>query len=199
MSGGTYILLFGWMPNPDGPIRPLVARSREMLDGIPTVLRPAPEFESVQHVLGREFERFEARMAVVQAQFFPQTATEMGLPIWESLLRITPADSSTQAQRRENVIARLRQTSAGGAEWEAGLTALIGPSWTYLEHDPGDDETPDPYTVRVVVPFAPGSDTFVSIERRLREITPANTDLVILSVEGFLLDLSELDQEAFGS
>lgn len=177
----------------------MAATARAMLDSLPTVLRPAPEFESVQHVLGREFDRFESQMGAVQAQFFPQSATEMGLPVWESLLRITPPAGATQASRRENVIALLRQSSAGGVEWEAGVTALAGPSWAYLEHEPGDAASPDPYTVRVVVPFAPGSDTFLALERRLREITPANTDLVVVSVEGFLLDLSEMDQEAFGA
>lgn len=53
------------------------------------------------------------------------------------------------------------------------------------------------YTIRIVLPYA-GSTGLIAgdVERFLRQITPANTDLIVTYGDGFILDVSQLDQEA---
>jgi hypothetical protein len=72
------------------------------------------------------------------------------------------------------------------------VTAIIGIGWSYVEQTPADD------TVQITVPFAPGTENFLRISELIRRFTPANTDIQIQSVDGFILDESDLDLETFG-
>lgn len=171
----------------------------EHLNDLPPFLRDDPDIRAIVYCHAKEAERQEQRLDELLAELFPQSATEVGLPWWETLMRITvEPEGLTVEERRETVIAYLRKLrgEAGGEEWIANVTSLIGPTWSYVEHDPDDPtSSPPPYTVRVSVPFEPGVGEFAATERLIREITPAHLDIELVYSGGFLLDIGELDEQ----
>lgn len=166
---------------------------------LPVIFRDSPEHLAVVHALAVETERLEDAIETVRLQFFPQTADVL-LKAWEFELRTTVEPvGQTVAQRRNTVLALLaRSSSETGLDWQANVTRLIGPGWSYEEHIAGDATSPPANTVRVVLPFPPGSDLYTQTERLLRDITPAHLDLQLQFSSGFLLDESQLDQEGLG-
>lgn len=176
----------------------LSARGQLYRSWLPSVFQESPEHLAVIHALAREFDLLYDAIAQVRAQFFPQSA-DLLLGVWETLLKTTVAPAgATTDQRRATILALIRQSVAEGREWEAAVTDIVGPGWTYTEFVPHGSGTPPIYTILIVLPYAPSSDIFMAAEARIREITPAHIDLQIDSNEGFVLDESELDQEGLG-
>lgn len=176
-------------------------RAQQMLEEIPPFLHADPDVRAVIYCYAREAERKEATLDGLIAEFFPRTATSLGLPLWEALLRITQAPSgATDATRRNTVEAYLQKLSGGaeGSDWVANVTKLVGPGWTYEEHDPANPSSPPNYTVRVYLPYAPSSGLYSQLEQLLRDITPWHLDLELFYTGGFLWDVSQFDQEGWG-
>lgn len=171
--------------------------SRTYISWLPTALQRSPEHRATCHARAKEIERLEGRIHEVRAQFFPTTATTL-LGLWERLLKLTiePA-GKTLAERRTLVLVTLRAVASSpeGRRWVANVTSLAGAGWTYQEHIPGDGTTPPENTVRIVLPYPPGSLLYQQLERLIREITPAHLDLIVTFSGGFVLDQSQLDQE----
>lgn len=182
------------MPDPSV----LTPRGLAMLAMLPPQVRESPDYQGVIHAQAREVELLESKIEAVRAQLNPLTADELLLKAWEALLGLTVEPVGlTVAQRRTTIVAFLQRlkTSPFGSDWEENVTRLVGPGWTYAEHDGSDPSSPPPYTIRVQLPFAPTSRLYLLLERLLRDITPANLDIELQYVGGFILDESQLDQE----
>lgn len=178
-------------------IEALTARGQQWREWLPVRLRESPDHLAVLHALARECERLEEKIEQVRAQFFPQTA-DILLAAYEAELGTTiEPEGVALDERRQLVLALLARmrSSAAGRDWEADVTRMVGPGWTYEEHDPADPTSPPEYTVLVRLPFAPTSSRYAQVERELREMTPAHLDLQVQYSGGFVLDESQLDQE----
>lgn len=184
------------------PLETLITdRGWAMLDDLPPVLREDPDVRAVIHCYAREFDRLALTAEEVRAQFFPTQATIL-LRAWEASLQLTIDPVGwTDAERREEIALGLVRMVAGGTggAWEERLAALVGAGFSYEEFDTQDPGNTVPaHTIRITLPYPPTSDRFARIERALTLITPANTDIILQSTAGFLLDESQLDQETFG-
>lgn len=164
---------------------------------LPAVFHDSPEHLAMVHCLANEMDRLDARIEIVRRQFFPQTADVL-LKVWELMVRVTiePVGVSVE-ERRATVLAQLRRMLASpqGRDWVANVTQLVGPGWSYEEHDPDDVGSPPENTVRIRLPFPPSSSSYARAEALIRDITPAHVDLEVGFIGGFVLDESQLDQE----
>lgn len=109
-----------------------------MLEQLPPQLRGSIDYMAAIHAMARELETLEAAIEQVRAQFNPATA-DLLLNAWEfeTKLPVGGLPGQTVQQRRDTVLARLRKPFSGeGRQWEETITAMVGPGWTYLEHDP---------------------------------------------------------------
>lgn len=180
--------------------RELTLKGQIWRSWMPVVLRDSPDHLAVIHACAREVERLEGKVEQVRMQFFPQHADVL-LKVWEFMLRVTvEPEGLTVEQRRALVIATLRKmrSTPYGRDWVANVTALVGEGWTYEEHEPGVGTSPPTDTIRINLPFPPDSSSYARAEALIRAITPAHVDIVLANPEGggFILDQSELDQEA---
>lgn len=176
----------------------LTERGQMFRSWLPVGLRDSPDHLAVLHALAHELDRLEASIETVRAQFFPQTADVL-LGVYEHELKLTvEPEGLTLDERRTRVLAMLlkSRSTPAGTDWQDNVTLLVGSGWTYAEHDPDDPDSPSEYTVVVRLPFPPASTLYALTERLLREITPAHLDLVVTFAGGFVLDQSQLDQEA---
>lgn len=172
--------------------RALTARADEMLRELPGWAQSAPEHKAVCVAYANEGQRQEAMAREVRDGLIPQRANALTLPLWETMLKLTVSPSGqTVEERRATVNARLEQAAAdpSGVSWEVRITRFLGPTWTYKEEEP--------QTIRATVPWQPGSAEFQFAKRLFRREIPAAWELILQSEEGFILDLSELDNEAF--
>ena len=172
-----------------------------ILDDVPPWIRDDPDFRAIVYCFGMEGERKRLTIEEVRRQFFPQYADVL-LKVWEAQLGMTvePAGYTVEERRTFVFDALLRiATSGTGLEWEEALLRLAGEGVVYQEFDPTvPSNTVAAHTIRITLPFPPSSDRYARIEKALRARTPANTDIVLTSGEGFILDVSQLDQEPFG-
>jgi hypothetical protein len=178
----------------------LTDRGREWLDDMPLPLRDDPDAQAVVHCYAKESERQQETLDRVLRQMFPQLADALGLPIWEFLLRITIEPAGWTVQQRVDavvVILRKLKKTPTGAVWQQRVTDLVGSGWTYREHDPtGAEPQPPPYTILIELSVPANTALYALTERVLRVITPAHLDLVVTPSGGFVLDQSQLDQQA---
>lgn len=175
--------------------------AREWLAEMPYPFGEDPDVIAVVHCYMREEERKRTTIATLRLQFNPLTATALGLPWWERLLRLTVAPAGwSDVQRRDAIVAALRKLRARprGVDQEAALTRLVGPGWTLEEYDPANPAGPPPGTVRVHLPVAPSSDLYARAERLLRGIIEAHLDIQMQFAGGMVWDQSLWDQEGWG-
>lgn len=178
-------------------------RAVEHLNDLPWFLQRDPDIRGIVYCHAKEAERQEETLDALQRELNPLTATEVGLPWWETLLRLTvDPPGKTVQERRDIVVAFLRKSrsSPHGRDWVANVTDLVGTAWSYMEHDPDDpDDTPDEYTVRITLPWEPAAGEFIRTEALLRSITPAHLDVELTyDPGGFPLDIGELDVDVLG-
>lgn len=172
--------------------RVLTAAAEEKLRELPGWAQSAPEHVALCIVTANEGERQEQMAKEVRDGMIPSRANALTLPLWETALKLTVNPvGQTVEERRATVNARLEQAAAdpSGVSWEARITRFIGPTWTYKEEEP--------QTIRVTVPWQPGSPEFQFAKRLFRREIAAAWELILQSAEGFILDLSELDNEPF--
>lgn len=193
------------VPPPDGDFtgtRPLNALGLRMLGDLPPFLRDDPLTQAVIHAYSQEAQRISDQLDELILQWFPQTATELGLPLWEARTAVTVSPPGlTLDQRRAVVLAALARLRMAPSviEYQALLDRIIGPGYTYAENNPLDPSSvPPPNTVLITLPFSAGSDVFRAASRLIGIFTPVWIDLEISSAEGFTLDVSELDTDALG-
>lgn len=170
----------------------LTVLGRAHLEMIPPFLRGDPDYVAVMHCYAREAERLGETLELVRANLDPTTATELGLPWYESVLHVS--GTGTVEERRSRVLGRLAALAAdpSGRSWVRRVTARIGSGWSYVEN------TPDPQTIRVFVTPAVGTAAWDEALRAVREETPAEQELDFVSSEGFLLDETPLDTGGLG-
>lgn len=166
----------------------------ELLETLPPVLRGDPDMRAIIHCQAKEAERVEGAIEFVRAQANPLTAGDVGLMWWAALLRV-PSIGVPEAELRTAVINRIRayEVDPAGAAWVTRVSKRIGTeAWSYEENEP------DPQTIRVFLPYAPGSLAFQNARRAIEEETPSEQELVFVSSGGFILDQSQMDVEGLG-
>lgn len=176
------------------------ARAMQWLEDVPPVLREDPDLQAIYYCSAKEAERLEARIEDVRAQLNPLTATEAGLAIWEPLIRLAAAPGGTVETRRTAVVGRIRSLAGdpSGRDWIRRVDAIVGLPWTYEEHIPGDGTTPPAQVLRIFLPWAASNPSWAQAVRLIREETPPELGIQYVSSEGFLLDVSHMDVDAFG-
>lgn len=167
---------------------------------IPMVLERDPDIRASLYAQAKEVERLDAHVERLRRNLFPQTADEIGLLWWESMLGLTiEPPGLTVDERRQIVLAfyRVSGLEGTGLAWEASVTRFVGAGWTYREHEPAVG-SPAAYTIQITVPFPPGSAGYARLRSLLALITPANLEIFVSSADGFILDESGLDVEVLG-
>lgn len=167
----------------------------EMLRETPGWIHEDPDFIAVIHCHAKETERQLEMAAAIRDDCIPTRASSRGLEWWEMYFEmpVNPVGQSVE-QRRTSILSRLKREPplSSGLSWEAALTAMIGEGWTYEEH-------PAEFKITLTIPFPPGSETFERVKEQVPKMPswPCHLELELLSSEGFVLDLSQLDAEAF--
>lgn len=177
--------------------RPLTALGLQMQAALPPALRDSNDYLGIIHPLAREIERLEGCIEQVRSQFSPSTA-DLLLPAWETQARLAVGGAgASTAQRQQAVVTQLRFAlgESEGREWEARITEMIGPGWTYEEHIPGDGTSPPENTLRITLPFPPDGSAYNAALLKIREVTAAHLEIEFSPAGGFILDESQLDSQ----
>lgn len=173
----------------------------ELISDLPPILRDDPEHRAVQHCHAKETARQEEALEEVRAQFIPTTATTLGLPWWERLVRITVEEGSlTEEQRRTLIIGYIQnlQFVLSRYGWKVALDGILGPGWSYAEHDPDDPGSPAANTVRIFIPFPLSSTLYAETNRLIRKFTDAHIALELIAPDDLAMDFSLLDEGELG-
>lgn len=173
----------------------LCPRALEWLDMLPPILRDSRDYQAALQASAKECERAEDAIELVRAQLKPDQATLL-LGVWERITGQTVnPPGRTDQERQDVVLGRLRKmvTIAEGSQWEALVSAILGPGWSYTEHVPGDESTPDEGTLLISLPFESGDARYQEAVSQIREVTPAHLALEFSGLGGFLLDQSHMD------
>lgn len=178
------------------------ARAVAMMGDCPPILRDVPEIRAVIYGDAMETDRQLETLDALQQEMFPQRATEVGLPWWERLFRLSPGPPGYPLYKRQEqaqgAAARLNQEPTG-VSWQEDLTLILGTSsWSYVEHDPADPTTPPAYVIRIVLPFDPADFDYLRAESLIRAQSPAGWDFVLAYDAGFELGESLLGEEPLG-
>jgi hypothetical protein len=164
----------------------------------PPILRQNPTIRAIQQAAASELLLLDAAMLQLLADCIPETSND--LRAFEEVLGLTVAPPISIAQRRTLVEAYLQRilSLGSGLEWEQKITALIGSSWHYAEHDPASPVVagvnPPPNVLYVWLPYdGSGSTTASSVLKLIRSVTPANLAISVFYDGNFILDDSPLD------
>lgn len=172
----------------------------EKLAELPPILRNDPDIRAVIYADAKEAERQVTTLDALRLEFFPQWATEVGLPWWEGLFRLPIAPAGViVVKRRETVVGASRRLNRDmtGVDWQEAVTLILGTSsWSYVEHDPADPTTPPAYVIRIVLPLDPAAYDYPRAEALIRAQSPAGWDFVLTYDAGFVLGESQLGEEA---
>jgi hypothetical protein len=162
-----------------------------MLEDLPPFLREDPDVRGVIHCYAKETERVEGAITDVGLQFNPLTATELGMPFWEVLLKLPESPPGTLLEvRRERVIDRYEALDGDPSirNWIERVTARLGTgAWTWLEN------TPDPQSMRIGVPYESGTAIWEKALVILREETPSEQALSFVETDTLLWDSGTFD------
>jgi Uncharacterized protein conserved in bacteria (DUF2313). len=172
--------------------RELTALDFELIDELPTWIRDDPDVRAVLHCFAKESERQREMAQAIRDDCIPIRAASRGLGWWERYFGLTvEPEGWTLEQRRSVILDRLRREPplGSGLSWQAAITAL---GCTYEEHA-------DEAKVTILAPFPPGSEALAFVKEQVPRLPswPCHLEPDIISVEGFVLDLSELDAEPF--
>lgn len=167
----------------------------EMLRELPGWIQEDPDLRAIVHCHAKETERQLTMLAAIRDDCIVLRATARGLEWWETYYGMTVAPVGwTVEQRRVAVLARITRDPplSSGLSWQNQLNGLIGEGWTYEEDSAA-------FKIEMEIPYPPGSDTFKLVREQVPRFAswPCHLELVLSSVEGFVLDLSELDEEPF--
>lgn len=179
----------------------ITAKGWRMINDLPPIAREDPDTRAIIHCHAKETERQEEALTELVAQFMVSTATELGLPWWETLLRTT-ADpvGLTVPQRRAILEGYMLGLTAilSRYGWAVAVERILGPGWAYQEYDPADPGGPPANTIRLIVPFPPTSTIYQETRRLIRQFTDAHLALEMVSLVSFPLDAGLLDVNELG-
>lgn len=144
---------------------------RDMFDYGPREYEDFRESSALVKSEAAEFERLQAQIAEVLAQFFIDTAT-WGLSRWERLVGVMTDESKPLSQRRSVVKAKLR----GVGTVTVGLIKSVSESWYAGEVEVTQDTAKYLVTVEFVSSYGV-PENLDDVERALREIIPAHLQL----------------------
>lgn len=172
----------------------------ELIGDLPPILRDDPDLRAVLHCHAKETERQEATLAEVRAQLVASTATSLGLPWWEALIRTTIDEGTlTDVQRRALISAYIQNLEEVLSRygWKIALDTILGPGWGYQEYDPADPAVPA-NTIRVFVPFPVNTTLYAETARLIRRVTDAHIALELIDLTQLPLDFGILDTGGLG-
>lgn len=175
--------------------RTLTALGEDMRDSLPPILRESPDYLAVIHALAKECERVQATIEIVRRQFNPAKASLL-LGVWERITKQTVAPAGRSELERQTLVTnRLRKMLAlgFGSAWQEQVTLIVGPGWTYEEHDAGKGGSPTEGSIRIKLPFESADSRYLDAVSAVREITPAHLLLSFESAGGFVLDETAMD------
>lgn len=171
------------------------------VEDVPAFLQDQSDIVAIFHAQSSEFARLYARVDSLVREFLPTTATAAGLPLLELLVNVTVSPALSEAERRAILLTSFNslRSTPEGSDFEDTLTRLVGPGWTYKEHDPeSPNAAPPPYSVLISVPFRSFSPQFKRAQNLIGITAPAHLDVLISSVDGvFALDRDALDLGRF--
>jgi len=172
--------------------RTLTDYQLEMLESIPPWMHSDPDIQAAFTAMTNELELIQASVQDVMDTYFPQFS-ERFLYLWEASLGLTvnPTGLST-AERQARVLAYAwqRHDRVPGQTWVANVTALIGPAWTWKRYPDGG--TP---LHTITITFTGDPDSGDELLAALRQITPANTVLVLDYGTGFVIQQSHIQSQ----
>ena len=181
--------------------RTLTGKPAEMLQRYPPFLRAVPLVQAVCAAIGGEMDLQGTMIDELERNLIPATA-DVHLDLWESQLGLTVAPPGLDTAQRRNIVVAYLSVLAmdgSGVSWEANATRVLGTSgWSYQTNIPGDASTPPPHVIRLSLPYAPGSLQATVATSLLRAITPAADQLQVGYSQGFILDVSVLDNDPLG-
>ena len=154
-----------------------------------------PSIQAVIDCHARESDRLEALMVEVRDNAIPVRVTALGIAWHEWRLKLPVDPALSLNQRRDRILARYGgRELVAGTSWQADVNALIGGlgAWRYEE----DSEN---FLITIFVPWPPGTEPFLALEHQVKLLPtwPCHLELDVQSEAGFILDQSELDNEAF--
>jgi len=177
--------------------RQLEGLAADMMDMVPPVLWDVPLYQAVYDALGEQYELLDETIDTLQNNTIPASAEEY-LSLYEGFLGITVnPPGATVDERKEVVIAFMQRAimDGSGLDWIAGADKLIDMSWSYETHDDEVPGSPAAHIIVVKLPYTSGSIAAQLAETFLRSITPAATQINVVYEQGWLLDVSQLDND----
>jgi hypothetical protein len=180
MANGDPLAVFTVVP-PTDPV--------DMVSELPQYERAAIEIQAVLHAVANELQRLEAARQALILNFLPATADAL-LPMFEQLLALPINPPLRLASRQQLVLATMRRLKGQGRglDWEDTITQLVGPGWSYQEHDPNDANSPPPNTVMIQIPQAYAGIGWPFI----RDLTPAHLAINEGYSEGFFVGITSI-------
>jgi hypothetical protein len=173
----------------------LTPLGQKMIGEIPSWLRDDPDVRAVLHCKAKEVERQREMARAIRDDLIPLRASGRGLAWWERYYELpVEPEGLSEEQRRTIVLGRIKRDPpvSSGLSWQNQVTALIGEGWTYEEHT-------TEARITIKLPYPVGSEIYelarVNIPRL--QSWPAHMEMELVSVTGFLLDLSHLDVDPF--
>lgn len=166
----------------------LTDRAAVLLGDIQPELADDPIVQMALQAVANELDRVDQAAQSLRDGFFPTTATDPALSLYEEAFGLPVAPpTQTLDQRRALVIAHFRKRIAGsGLDWEAALTQAMGTTqYTYFEG-------PLPYQVTITYGFVAGAPTAQAVQAFAREITPAHVRVLAAYSGGFLIGISNI-------
>lgn len=173
--------------------RTMTERGQELLELYPDFLQSDPVLQAICNAEGEERELIDAAVDELQRNLFAVTADTL-LHIWEASLGLPINPALSDELRRQIVLTALARAlmTGEGVDWERVAGEILGASWVYNVGGVNNSE------LTVTIPYAPGSTQARVAEILLESITPATMTINVTYKEGFLLDVSLLDDDLLG-
>lgn len=150
---------------------------RKLIDYLPPVLRDVLEFQAINTANEPEISLAWDALALVLANQFIDTATEISVKVWESELSIYPKDTDTLAMRKARIKAMWNMEKPYTVPWlKEWLTGLCGSD--------GHEETISDYTINIQLDYTmlPDADELAEqILDMLLAIRPANMRVLMMA------------------
>lgn len=174
----------------------LTDTARRMAATLPSYYEGEPLLDRMLQARANEIDRLDAIVDQLAAEVIPGQATDAFglLGLWEAHLDlpVRPADA-TEGQRRAKVNAALRALdSASSADALDAIMAAMGGTGTFELHR----DTPSALTDTLTLSVTSTSYNAIVIKRIALRLYPAHRNLLFSFADGFVLDLSLLDQDA---
>lgn len=169
----------------------------ELLSQIPVFLYHNHQFRAIMNVLGQQFQKLANYIDSIMRNLTPVEA-DFAMPLFERLVNLPIAPPGLDMeQRRALVLAGFMRVIATGSgiDWVSNMEKLLGSDFEYSEHVNGDPSTPPVHTVAIFIPFDGTSALSAYVEKFARSITPATIHINVTYSDGFILDVSQFDDD----